>query len=74
MQKRQREQDTYQEPKLTTKFVKSSKDSESTIEEREDHPGDLKKFIKDERVISVLNKIGVKELFPIQYKTFKIVF
>ena len=33
-------------------------------------PGHLQKFIKDPQMLHVLNRKGIKELFPVQYSTF----
>jgi ATP-dependent RNA helicase DDX21 len=36
--------------------------------------GDLRKFIKNEKMINVLKNNGIKSLFPIQYRTFNSIF
>lgn len=38
-----------------------------------DDKGNLKNFIKQEAMISILNKKGITKLFPIQYETFQII-
>ena len=38
------------------------------------NPGDLKNFIKNAKVIELLNKNGIKSLFPIQYSTFHLIY
>jgi len=66
------------EPKLSKKVKISSdhnSDSKSPkIEEVEKHPNRLKDFISDKKTRILLKKRGIKYLFPIQEKTFFMVF
>lgn len=54
--------------------TKPSFSNSSTKSEGDGQEGLLSKYIKDERMITILNKKGISKLFPIQYSTFNYIY
>lgn len=61
-----------EEPQGSFKKIHYTKDTPPN--EESSSPGALDKFLKNAHSIQALHKKGIKELFPIQYKTFKIIY
>jgi superfamily II DNA/RNA helicase len=70
MLKRTRNVSPVEEPTKGRK--RAHEDEETTVEENVD-PGRLGNFIKNPRMIELLQNNGVKCLFPIQYSTFNLI-
>lgn len=62
--KREAEYDLVEEPPS-----KMTKNGDGSLTKHSQ--GDLHQFVRDEKLINLLEKKGVKSLFPIQYLTFK---
>lgn len=73
MMRRFRPEQEKSDCKASKKFRHQTQSTSLEEEDREE-PGDLRKFIKNEKMIEVLKKNGVKALFPIQYKTFNSIY